>query len=55
MFPFFSSPTTWYYQHVVGHHPYVNIRGKDPDLNHQSPLHRYAPWHRFKRMHTYQK
>jgi delta11-fatty-acid desaturase len=54
MFPFFSSPTTWYYQHVVGHHPYVNIRGKDPDLNHQSPLHRYAPWHRFKKLHAYQ-
>lgn len=53
-FPWFSSPVTWYYQHVVGHHPYVNIRGKDPDLNHHSPLHRYAPWHRFKRLHAYQ-
>jgi len=54
LFPWFSSPVTWYYQHVVGHHPYVNIRGKDPDLNHHSPLHRYAPWHRFKRLHAYQ-
>jgi len=52
--PWFSSPVTWYYQHVVGHHLYVNIRGKDPDLNHHSPLHRHAPWHRFKRLHAYQ-
>ncbi len=39
---------------LAGHHPYVNIRGRDPDLNHHSPLHRYAPWHRFKRLHAYQ-
>jgi fatty acid desaturase len=51
--PWFSSPTTWYYQHVVGHHPYVNIRGKDPDLNHASPLHRYMPWHVARPLHKY--
>jgi len=52
--PFFSSPLAWYYQHVIGHHPYVNIKGKDPDLYHHSPLHRYMPFHRFKPLHVYQ-
>ena len=54
LFPYFSSPLTWYYQHVVGHHPFVNIRGKDPDLYHHSPLHRYTSWHRFRPLHAMQ-
>jgi len=27
-----ASFTSWYYQHVVGHHIYTNIMGSDPDL-----------------------
>jgi hypothetical protein len=30
----FSSPTAWYHQHVIGHHAYPNIDHKDPDLAH---------------------
>mmetsp|Transcript_4177 Transcript_4177/g.3634 ORF Transcript_4177/g.3634 Transcript_4177/m.3634 type:complete len:526 (-) Transcript_4177:130-1707(-) len=32
--PWFSSPTTWYHQHVIGHHSYPNVGHKDPDLAH---------------------
>lgn len=28
--PHFSSPLTWYHQHVIGHHVYTNIHKKDP-------------------------
>ena len=34
----FSSPTTWYHQHVIGHHAYPNIGHKDPDLAHAPQL-----------------
>ena len=34
----FSSPTTWYHQHVIGHHAYPNIDHKDPDLAHAPQL-----------------
>jgi len=32
--PMFGSPWLWYHQHVIGHHAYPNIKGKDPDLYH---------------------
>jgi len=53
LFPYFSSPTTWDHQHVIGHHIYTNIFKKDPDLNHGMPAFRihprfsYRPWFRF--------
>eukprot|EP01127_Copromyxa_protea_P004459 TRINITY_DN1431_c0_g1_i1.p1 TRINITY_DN1431_c0_g1~~TRINITY_DN1431_c0_g1_i1.p1 ORF type:complete len:412 (-),score=68.26 TRINITY_DN1431_c0_g1_i1:94-1329(-) len=53
IYPFFSSPTTWEHQHVIGHHVYTNIFKKDPDLNHGIPyfrLHtrfRYRVWMQF--------
>jgi delta11-fatty-acid desaturase len=53
LYPYFSSPLAWYYQHVVGHHLYPNIKGKDPDLNNASPLHRYMSWHRFRYENLY--
>ena len=34
----FSSPTAWYHQHVIGHHAYPNIDHKDPDLAHAPQL-----------------
>ena len=43
----FSSPTTWYHQHVIGHHAYPNIEHKDPDLAHAPQLlreHRSVRW-----------
>lgn len=55
LFTWFSSPLTWYYQHVVGHHPYVNIKGRDPDFYHFSPLHRYMSWHPLTKVHSFQK
>lgn len=30
----FSLTYNWYHQHVIGHHCYVNIKSKDPDLYH---------------------
>lgn len=32
--PWFSSPIIWIHQHIIGHHNYVNIPEKDPDLYH---------------------
>jgi fatty acid desaturase/cytochrome b involved in lipid metabolism len=36
--PWFSSPTTWYHQHVIGHHAYPNVGHRDPDLAHSPQL-----------------
>jgi fatty acid desaturase len=36
--PFFSSPTSWLHEHIIGHHVYPNIPGKDPDLYHSPGL-----------------
>eukprot|EP01126_Amoeba_proteus_P016435 TRINITY_DN1760_c0_g1_i14.p1 TRINITY_DN1760_c0_g1~~TRINITY_DN1760_c0_g1_i14.p1 ORF type:complete len:443 (+),score=38.43 TRINITY_DN1760_c0_g1_i14:548-1876(+) len=53
LYPYFSSPTTWDHQHVIGHHIFTNIFKKDPDLNHGMPAFRlhtrftYRPWFRF--------
>jgi delta11-fatty-acid desaturase len=30
----FATPFVWYHQHIIGHHPFPNIYGKDPDLYH---------------------
>ena len=30
----FSTPYTWYHQHIIGHHCFPNVIGKDPDLYH---------------------
>jgi hypothetical protein len=38
LMPWFSSPTTWYHQHVIGHHSYPNVGHKDPDLAHAPQL-----------------
>lgn len=54
--PYFSSPTTWDHQHVIGHHIWTNVFKKDPDLNHGMPVFRvhtrfsYRPWFRFQMM-----
>ncbi len=39
---------------ILGHHPYVNIRGKDPDLTYENEIYRYAKWHPLTFMHKYQ-
>lgn len=49
--PNFSSPFTWYHQHVIGHHVYTNIHKKDPDLHHGRMLWRLHP--RVKRLSWY--
>lgn len=33
-----GSPFDWLYEHIIGHHQYVNIDNKDPDLNISSNL-----------------
>ncbi|KAJ3339481.1 hypothetical protein HDU93_008195 [Gonapodya sp. JEL0774] len=32
-----SSHLQWLYQHILGHHPYTNIPGVDPDISVQDP------------------
>jgi delta11-fatty-acid desaturase len=50
----FSLTYCWYHQHIIGHHCYVNIISKDPDLYH-SPLYvRHTPDIRKNRYHKYQ-
>lgn len=48
LYPYFSSPTTWDHQHVIGHHIFTNIFKKDPDLNHGMPAFRVHPRFRFR-------
>jgi fatty acid desaturase len=52
LFPWFSSPTTWFHQHIIGHHVYTNL-DQDPDLHHGellwrfNPQTKFRPWFRF--------
>eukprot|EP01103_Thecamoeba_quadrilineata_P007801 TRINITY_DN17627_c0_g1_i1.p1 TRINITY_DN17627_c0_g1~~TRINITY_DN17627_c0_g1_i1.p1 ORF type:complete len:444 (+),score=-21.33 TRINITY_DN17627_c0_g1_i1:142-1473(+) len=41
--PFFSSPLSWFHQHVIGHHVYTNVGNRDPDLSHAPDLMRIHP------------
>ena len=34
-----ANPSAWIRQHVIGHHAYTNMDGKDPDLYHFEVLH----------------
>jgi delta11-fatty-acid desaturase len=52
--PWFSSPLIWYHQHVIGHHAYTNIPGKDPDLYHAPGLWRFSPDLRVRAAHAWQ-
>lgn len=38
----FSLTYNWYHQHVIGHHCYVNILSKDPDLYHSPKYLRHS-------------
>ena len=38
LFPYYSSPWTWYHEHVIGHHAYPNVGLRDPDLAHAPQL-----------------
>ena len=50
----FSLTYCWYHQHVIGHHCFVNVLTKDPDLYH-SPLYlRHTPNIRKNKYHMYQ-
>ncbi|KAI9152710.1 hypothetical protein H9P43_009506 [Blastocladiella emersonii ATCC 22665] len=42
-FPYFSSPTTWGLQHIIGHHAYPNLAYLDPDVAHTRHLRRDHP------------
>jgi len=56
MFPWFTSPFTWYHQHVIGHHIYTNIHRKDPDMHHGTYLWKYhekARWYNWYRWQRY--
>merc|ERR1719453_2734241 len=50
--PWLSSPTTWYHQHVVGHHSYPNIGRMDPDLAHAPQLLRHHESIRWRKSHV---
>jgi fatty acid desaturase len=34
----FSSPLSWFHQHIIGHHVYTNIHRMDPDIAHAPQL-----------------
>jgi hypothetical protein len=38
----FCAPYVWYHQHVIGHHSFPNVPGKDPDLYHAAPIYRHT-------------
>jgi delta11-fatty-acid desaturase len=50
----FSAPYTWYHQHVIGHHCFPNIMGKDPDLYHAPKVIRHSADVRYRVAHWYQ-
>jgi delta11-fatty-acid desaturase len=50
----FSAPYTWYHQHIIGHHCFPNIHGKDPDLYHAPKIIRHSPDVRYRVAHLYQ-
>lgn len=50
----FSSPFNWYHQHIVGHHVYTNIKGKDPDLYHLPKFVRHSDDIKKNKYHLYQ-
>eukprot|EP01129_Flabellula_baltica_P012791 TRINITY_DN5826_c0_g1_i1.p1 TRINITY_DN5826_c0_g1~~TRINITY_DN5826_c0_g1_i1.p1 ORF type:complete len:528 (-),score=131.72 TRINITY_DN5826_c0_g1_i1:61-1644(-) len=43
MAPWYSSSSSWYVQHVIGHHAHTNIPERDPDLYHGKENWRYVP------------
>jgi len=53
-YPYFTSPTTWDHQHVIGHHVFTNIFKKDPDVNHGIGFVRIHPAFKFKSHYAYQ-
>lgn len=53
--PWFSSPLVWWHQHVIGHHSYTNIPGKDPDLYHAPSLWRFSEDVRWRATHAWQQ
>jgi delta11-fatty-acid desaturase len=38
----FTTPYVWYHQHIISHHSFPNIMGKDPDLYHSVPVLRHS-------------
>jgi len=56
LFPLFSSPWSWYHQHVIGHHAYTNIGHRDPDLWNSNPLiKRFNKWQKLTKWGVRQK
>jgi delta11-fatty-acid desaturase len=51
--PGFSSPFTWFHQHVIGHHVYTNMQ-EDPDLHHGRSFWRYSPDRKYRSFFKYQ-
>ncbi|RKP16727.1 hypothetical protein ROZALSC1DRAFT_31404 [Rozella allomycis CSF55] len=54
LFPYFSSPSTWAVQHIVGHHSYPNIAHRDPDVAHTKDFRRDHPEMKWKNPHEFQ-
>ena len=50
----FSTPFTWYHQHIIGHHCFPNVIGKDPDLYHSTKYIRHSKDIRHKPPHKNQ-
>lgn len=50
----FSTPYTWYHQHIIGHHCFPNVIGKDPDLYHSTKFTRHSKDIRLREAHSSQ-
>jgi len=50
----FATPYAWLHQHVIGHHSFPNIQGKDPDLYHSPRYVRHSSDIRHRYPHFYQ-
>jgi fatty acid desaturase len=51
----FSLTYNWYHQHIIGHHCYVNIESRDPDLYHSPKYVRHGTDIRRNKYHKIQK
>jgi fatty acid desaturase len=49
----FITPYVWYHQHIIGHHSFPNIIGRDPDLYHAPKFVRHSSDIRLRVAHTW--
>lgn len=50
----FVTPYVWMHVHIIGHHPFPNVIGKDPDLYHATKMIRHSNDIKLRISHSFQ-